>query len=114
MFVGLLNNSKIITNGMDKCFLRNQILSTNIANTETPEFKAKDLFINVLNPLTSKGEISYLIEERSDVSPKENGNTVDMAKEMTSLVENVLEYNALVQAMSKNISHIEYALGDRR
>ena len=134
MFVNVLNNNQIIKNGMEKCLQRNEILSSNIANAETPGFKAKDVFINIfnpinaetqshkakdifldiLNPLNNERGMNYTIKERTDVEPKENGNTVDMGKEMTSIVENILEYNALVQALSKKISGMEYAINDRR
>lgn len=134
MFINVLNNNQIIKSGMDKCLQRNQILASNIANAETPGFKAKDVFINIFNPINSDTlrynakdfsfktlnysntymGVNYTIKERTDVDPKENGNTVDMGKEMTSIVENVLEYNALVQALSKKLSGMEYAINDRR
>jgi len=114
MYVNLLKNTQVITNGMDKCLQRNQVLSSNIANSETPGYKAKDVFLNILEPVTPEGVIRYSITERTDVEAKENGNTVDIGKEMTSIVENVLEYNALVNALSKSIKGMEYAIEDRR
>ncbi|MFA7672245.1 MAG: flagellar basal body protein [Clostridia bacterium] len=114
MSINVLKNTQIVTDGMDKCLQRNQILASNIANSATPGYKAKDVFLNILNPVNKEGGINYSIQERTDVEVKENGNTVDMGKEMTSIVENVLEYNALVQSLSKSISSIEYAIDDRR
>ncbi|MFA5341108.1 MAG: flagellar basal body protein [Clostridia bacterium] len=114
MSISVLKNTQIITDGMDKCLQRNQILASNIANAETAGYKAKDVFLDILNPIHPEEGVSYSIKDRTDVEPKENGNTVDMGKEMTSIVENVLEYNALVQALSKSISYIEYAINDRR
>lgn len=114
MSVSVLKNIQIISDGMDKCLQRNQILSSNIANSETAGYKSMDVFLNIFNPINDKNGINYTIKERTDVEPKGNGNTVDMEKEMTSIVENVLEYNALIQALSKSITGMEYAINDRR
>lgn len=95
--------------------LRHKVLASNIANVDTPGYKAKDVhFKDVLNthsiqlaktnPLHIQG-ISGLkeaggttVEERASW---EDGNNVAMDMEMANMTENGLLYNAGVQLLTK-------------
>ncbi|RYZ77273.1 MAG: flagellar basal body rod protein FlgB [Proteobacteria bacterium] len=114
---------------------RNNIISANIANAETPGYQAKkldfeDALVRALDfedakPETSSeghmstgpGAISRAradIYENPDVSVNNDGNTVDVEKEMTSLAENSIMYKAAIQLINKKMATLKYAASDGR
>lgn len=114
---------------------RNNIISANIANAETPGYQAKkldfeDALVRALDfedakPETSKeghmstgpGAISRAradIYENPDVEVSNDGNTVDVEKEMTSLAENSIMYKAAIQLINKKMATLKYAASDGR
>ncbi|MBN2853859.1 MAG: hypothetical protein JXQ23_14105 [Clostridia bacterium] len=114
MLNNLFGSSQIIISGLNKSWNRNQVISDNIANSETDGYKAKDVFVNELNSFINNDTVSFSVQERTDGIVKPNGNNVDMEKEMTSLVENSIEYNALIQALTRELRKIEYVINEGR
>jgi len=110
----LFSSSKLIVSGIDKSWNRNKVLSDNIANAETPGYKSKDVFIDNLSSAIRRSTISFNVQERRDTPVKANGNSVDMEREMTDLVENSIEYNALIQALTREFRKLEYVINEGR
>ncbi|MCH9639816.1 MAG: flagellar basal body rod protein FlgB [Betaproteobacteria bacterium] len=96
---------------------RQELLSSNIANADTPSFKAKDIeFANVLNDRLSssgvhktgltttspmhfdlknaKGVLGDHTLYRVPLQPSADGNTVDMDVERTRFADNSIKYDA--------------------
>ncbi|MGY5190453.1 UNVERIFIED_CONTAM: flagellar basal body rod protein FlgB, partial [Bacillus amyloliquefaciens DSM 7 = ATCC 23350] len=85
---------------------------------DTPTYKAKKgSFRNLLDKETSNLEAvktddrhvdftdsgaDYSILSSGDTSYQQNGNNVDIYKEMTDLAENQINYEALIERMSGN------------
>ena len=112
--------------------LRQSIVSSNIANAETPGYKAKRLrFEEALSravDLSGKtkmlisdpdhiangpGRISNVradIFDDPDINLTNDGNTVDMEKEMAILKENSLIYKAAVQLINKKLGTLKYTV----
>lgn len=108
------------------------IISSNIANSETPGYQAQTIdFENALaNALTldgspierthpahfaSGGSIDNIDAEPTNQINnvvREDGNTVDRDAEMASLAENQLLYTAAVDLMKKKLAMIKYAIAD--
>ena len=105
---------------------RTQLLSENIANVDTPGFKAKDInFDQVLQNqqeqsvklnATHKGHIdlsqdafSENIEFRQVDQSSADGNTVDMQKEKAAFAENTVRYQTTLHVLSKRISGLKAA-----
>ncbi|RMF96458.1 MAG: flagellar basal body rod protein FlgB [Candidatus Schekmanbacteria bacterium] len=108
---------------------RQLIINSNIANAETPGYKAKDLkFRSLLNDnLNSHKAISLkatnkkhitdgnnksLIETKIETSNKKpliegSSNNVNIDREMTKLAENGIMYNALAQITAKKFSFLK-------
>ena len=111
--------------------LRNNITSSNIANAETPGFKAKKLdFEQALaraidteglgraqvdhpdHMMMGRGSISRAradVYENPDVNVTNDGNTVDLEKEMATLAENTILYKAAIQLINKKLATLRYA-----
>jgi flagellar basal-body rod protein FlgB len=89
---------------------RQQLLSKNIANLDTPDYKAQDLkFDEEFASATSAGEVFTV-----DRPAKPNGNSVDLEDQMTSLAKNGLEYVLLVQYLNSDIKSLRYAITEGR
>lgn len=117
--------------------MRHNVTSSNIANAETPNYKAKKLdFENALasalemNGSTGLeathtdhftgagglGDINSLkpdIYDNPDAALNNDGNTVDLEKEMSALSENTILYKAALQLINKKMAAVKYALGER-
>lgn len=111
--------------------LRQNIISSNIANAETPNFHAKKLdFEEALSraldtdnlrgvsvthsehfPISGKGMAGVRpdIYENPEGAVNNDGNTVDLEKEMTALSENNLLYKSALQLINKKMAALKYA-----
>lgn len=114
--------------------IRNNVISSNIANAETPGYQAKkmdfeDALARAINlegmpqpagmqeghfPV-SQGALSKVkadIYENPDVSVANDGNTVDLEKEMAGLAENSIMYKAAIQLINKKMAALKYAVSE--
>jgi flagellar basal-body rod protein FlgB len=113
---------------------RNNVIASNIANAETPGYQAKKMdFEDALaralslesSPQlegmrpehypTGPGALSRIkadIYENPDASVNNDGNTVDVEKEMTNLTENTVLYKAAINLINKKMAALKYAASD--
>jgi flagellar basal-body rod protein FlgB len=132
---------KLLERSLDLIAQRHQVLLGNIANEETPRFKAKDLeFQSVLNAMVRPGSNGVAMV-RSDASPHPrhfplpgypdginppemkdsptkspglDGNTVSMEKTMAALHDNSTLYSAATQILTKKYQGLLAAIRDTR
>ena len=93
---------KILEKMLDVSAFRQKVLASNIANADTPGYKAKDIsFQKELDRAIegSKGQ-DYEIYETVTTMPNRDGNTVNLDIEMAKVAENTLIYNAATQLMT--------------
>ncbi len=123
---------KAATTKMDWAAQRQKVLSQNISNADTPDYKPKDLkkldFRNVLrdeiapvhvartNPNHLKGTIpeqdpfrSRTLMKSFEESP--DGNEVVLEEQMQKVGDTRSEYNTAVQLMQSNMKMLKMALG---
>lgn len=103
--------------------LQHRVIASNIANQDTPNYKAFDMVLKeesrrltpAGSPATTNGRHLPLaghaaamggyeirrIDEPAPGVPKGDGNTVDIDREMADLAENTLLYNASARVLSK-------------
>lgn len=107
---------------------RQQVLASNIANADTPGYKAKDvefshLLSKAMDPVNMrKTDAQHLdgqsgspiagakLMYRSTVQPSIDGNTVDMDIEQAKFSENALQYMTTLQIMNGKIQSTMLAL----
>jgi len=116
--------------------IKNNVISANIANAETPGYKAKkmdfedalarQIDIDGLRKLSTThhdhipvgGTISARaraeIYDNPDGVTSNDGNTVDLEKEMTMLAENQIQYKAAIQLINKKLAALKYAASEGR
>lgn len=111
-----------VENLLDWTAKRQQTISANLANIDTPGYKAKDIsFSEQMKALTLEVTSPVHLETEKmnglgvfEVGTKEkhNGNTVDLDREMTELTKNGLQYVALVQFLNQKIRTLRSAIRD--
>lgn len=109
---------------LNRTALREKTISQNIANVDTPNYKAKkvvfkDEFSRQLkarrtNPRqfefsTGSNNGAYIIEENG-TTVNNNGNNVDMDREMTALAKNQIQYRALVTRLNSEFRQLQIVL----
>ena len=112
--------------------LKQSIASSNIANAETPGYKAKKvdfeealaraLAQNGLGQLEGKEDGHFLagpgalsrvradVYDNPDINMTNDGNTVDLEKEMAELAENTILYKAALRLINKKLGTMRYAV----
>lgn len=127
----MLNNSfgkiNLFNQALTASWLKNQAISNNIANVNTPNYKREtvefeDLLgsamgnsVTSLNkshvkhmPLTSNVE-PMIIKDRS-TSFRKDGNNVNIDTEMAELAENQIKYEALTKQLNSTLSRLRKAM----
>jgi flagellar basal-body rod protein FlgB len=113
--------------------LRQELISSNIANAETPGYKAKKIDFEeaLARALDTDGELNMKVTDKKhynvggggfkNLQPEitevddgivsQDGNTVDRDKEMAEMAENKIMYDASVQLLNKKLGLLKYAIG---
>lgn len=110
---------------LDALWLRQQAISDNIANQDTPGYKSKSVvFENLLeralegsekvNTERTIGALEPKVEQENRISMSENENGVDTDAENIALVRTQLQYQAMAQAASAEFSRIGYVVNGGR
>lgn len=125
---------KGLQTSIDMRLLRNNVLNSNIANAETPGYKAKKLdFEEALSRAldieglgkmhasnkdhyaVGQGPISRVradVYDNPDVNLSNDGNSVDLEREMASLAENSVLYRTAIQLINKKLATMKYVASD--
>lgn len=126
---GAFDYVDVLKKAADASYYRNEILSNNVANVDTPGYKRKDLeFEEHLNrALERAGDMNSTLSEKvhnvdlsdakmvayiddGDLSYRVDDNNVDIAREEVELASNQLVYNGLVDSMTQEFSRIKSVL----
>ena len=92
------------------------ILASNIANSSTPGFKAKDIdFQKALRSAADgddsiDGALKGATMYRVPLQPSLDGNTVDLSTEQTAFAENAVQYQTTLAFLNGRINQITRAL----
>ncbi len=111
----------VLNRSLDLHMERHAVIADNIANAETPGFKAKRIdFEDSLARAVEAGEqglagrdIASVQATLSEETNSELGldlNTVDMDREMAAMTKNEVQYNAATQLISKKFALLRYAI----
>lgn len=113
----------VLEKGLDASSLRQKVLSDNVANVDTPNFKRSDVdFQQVLGealgvdgpnlPLKATapqhiqgvgGTAQSGIVTDASTTLRNDGNNVDIDREMANVAENGLYYNSVTQAITSQL-----------
>ncbi len=121
LFGGTISN---LERGLDFSAVKQKTIAQNIANVDTPNYKAKSVsFDTYLNEAKGMTVSAYRTDKKhydfsvsagqskvfdyANFSYKSNGNGVDMDKEQANLATNQLYYNALVDRVSGKLNTLQ-------
>ena len=129
-------NDRIIKTALEGLVARQRTIADNVANVDTPEFKAsrvsfemalKQEIGSVEQPLRmskvenavaglgdAPAEIKPTVTLESDLGRRNDGNNVDVDREMLELADTNVRFNALVQVMSSKMANLRYAINGGR
>lgn len=121
---GLLKTAMQVAN------TRSELISTNIANVNTTNYKAKrvefeselqkaigqnDFHLKTTNKNHLRNDVNNIqpvVKEIQTSSVKENGNNVDLDVEMLNQATNGLYYNALTAQLNGRLKMMNYVLSN--
>lgn len=117
------NTFNVLEKSLDYSSTKQKVISQNIANVDTPNYKAKDVVKNSFQDTlqasidayrtdprhidfsTDNSESTIVTEQNGTYN--NNGNSVDVDKEMTDLATNQIYYNALADRLSGKFNSLQ-------
>lgn len=119
------NTISTLENALDYSSTKQKVIAQNISNADTPNYKAKE--VNFKTALQSamdstmetrrtdarhiefKGQTStaYTVKVNQSRSYHQNGNNVDIDKEMADLATNQIYYNAVIDRISGKFQSLQ-------
>ncbi len=122
------NYINVIKRAADASWKRNEVISNNIANVDTPGYKRKDVQFEsfLMSSLTGDGSLDrrvanvrtdslkpQIYTDNANLSYRLDGNNVDIDTESANLAENQIRYYALMDSMTQEFSRLKMVLQNK-
>lgn len=126
MSSGVFGYVNVLKSAADASWLREEVLTNNIANAETPGYKRQDVEFHsyLRSALSEAGTVGDTLSRRvrdvdlsklrtrtyrdnTQLSYRLDGNNVDLATENVELAAEQINYNALIDSMNNEFSRIK-------
>ncbi|MCL2627821.1 MAG: flagellar basal body rod protein FlgB [Oscillospiraceae bacterium] len=135
MWNNIFKPMDVLQKGLSVGWMRNAVIRNNIANVETPGFKASDVeFESLFKRALEEGgfvgrrthpkhieigsgninNVRPRIYERRDLSMRFDGNNVDIESENVKLAQNQLQYNTIMEKLNGEIRRLRMAISEGR
>ena len=133
MSTGAFGYVNLLKSAADASWTREEVLTNNIANVDTPNYKRQDVEFSsyLANALQRSGKNSASLTQRvnnvnyndlairtytdnSTLSYRTDGNNVDLSTENVELASEQINYNALIDSMNNEFSRFKAVLNGRR
>ena len=135
MWNRLFKPMDVMQKGLSAAWTRNAVIRNNIANVETPNFKASYVeFESLLARSLQEGgfvgarthrghrdigvgnfdNIQPMIRQSRELSMRFDGNNVDIESENVRLAQNSLFYNTLMEKLNSEIRRLRMAISEGR
>ncbi|NMA36866.1 MAG: flagellar basal body rod protein FlgB [Papillibacter sp.] len=118
MWDTMFSSVNLLQKGANASWLRNEVLSNNIANKDTPGFKRSDVeFESIINKefklSGSRAAVddieAVVVTDLSDQLTMD-GNNVDIEKEMVELARNTIEYYTYINKINSEFRKLDSAI----
>jgi flagellar basal-body rod protein FlgB len=132
----MFNHTRLLEKGLDVTWLKMEVISQNVANVDTPGYDRKhvefdEAFAKALRgnhgivtrvthdrhfriPETDPMRVKPVVINNTHYVMRMDDNNVDIDKEMVDMAKNTIQYNALVQKMSKEFQRLKLAIREGR
>ena len=135
MWNRIFNTMDTMQRGLSASWKRNAVIRNNIANIETPGFKASYVeFESLLARTLEEGgfvgtrthsghrhigkesfeNIRPMVVQNRELSMRADGNNVDIESENVRLAQNSLYYNTLMEKLNSEIRRLRLAISEGR
>ncbi|ABR48880.1 flagellar basal-body rod protein FlgB [Alkaliphilus metalliredigens QYMF] len=132
---GLYSNINLLNSAMSASWVRNEAISNNIANANTPNFKKSTVEFethlkNALQGNSVSGErthvkhiaigaerveeVKYKVRSHEGYRTRRDGNNVDIDVEMAELAKNQVIFNTLSTQINNEFRRIKTAINEGR
>jgi len=131
---GFFDNISLMEKLLDAKWLRNEILSNNIANDDTPGYKRSDVSFeevlkktlgqnnvtlatthaNHISNIKTMDDIKPTVYVQNDTTLRNDQNNVDIDKEMVELIQNTLSYNMTADQLQRSFQLLDTAISGGR
>jgi len=117
-------NYQIAKKLLDASVLRQEAISANISNAETPGYRRMDVSQDFATQLKASLSSGQGLDSLSSLKPsltvdnsartmRPDGNTVELDKELVHMNENTVQYEYLTDLVSRNIRQLRMAITGR-
>jgi flagellar basal-body rod protein FlgB len=118
--------TEIMERALDLNWIRQQLISNNIANVDTPGYKRVDVdfkssLIKALNNHDNNSksrlnahDLEPVFVESEELTLSNDGNNVDIEKEMSQQAVNLLQYALLTRLVSDQLGMLRTAITEGR
>ena len=135
MINNLFRSLEPLQKGLDAAWTRNAVIRNNIANIETPNFKASDVEFESILARSLEGAssfeavrthprhiefssrsqaVTHRIVQRQETTMRLDGNNVDIEAENVRLAQNQLFYNTIIEQINSEIGRLRSAITESR
>ncbi len=136
MFNKIFRSTAYLERGLDAAWTRHQVIANNVANVNTPDFKAshvefedhfkaalEDEALGIKNKKTRAKHIDFSedidtlrvrVIQDTTTTERMDGNNVDIDYEMAELAKNSLYYNTLATKATQDLSRLRVAITEGR
>jgi len=135
MWNNLFKPMDVIQRGLSASWMRNAVIRNNLANVETPGFKAsvvefESLFARAIQEggfvgaRTHTGHREFgsgnlnairpMVFQSRELSMRADGNNVDIESENVRMAQNSLYYNTLMERLNSEIRRLRMAINEGR
>ncbi len=124
MITGIDKSVSLLEKMLDVSATKHKVIANNIANINTPGYKKmevsfaeqlekviKDTSANKFDVFQPKIVVS---KEAANGAVRNDGNNVDMDKEVSALMKNTLSYNVYTQLLAKKMELVKSAIENSR
>ena len=120
------NSLAVAQKTLEALWMKQKVISHNIANIDTPGYKTKtvkfeELLKDALTSSTSDSDLTKRVSsiepeilENNTTSMRADGNNVDIDSENIELVRTQLQYEYMTSIISSEISRMKYAINGGR
>jgi flagellar basal-body rod protein FlgB len=127
-------NDNLLKSALEGLTARQRTIADNVANVDTPEFKASRVsfetalkqahgtidqplkMFKVENAVAGPGEaptdLKPTVVQETGLGRRNDGNNVDIDREMLELSDTNVRFNALIQVMSSKVSGLRYVINN--
>ena len=132
--MGMFDSINTLQNGLSASWLRNQTILHNVANNDTPNFKAsavsfEELYKNALDGqedgfqftksrathmnfgnTTDPSDVVGVVSKKDGTTYRMDGNHVDIDQETTDFARNYIFYNSLLRKVNGQFTQLNAAI----